>query len=152
GLKAGEHSLQTFHNTFSNLRGRTVTPIKIYLNGEWVQTLNQSNRAFSKVDAATAYLTFQAEANKDVVLRFEGESGFDISEFVINGFEIDTPDLKKQAHSPFPEQADEHVEVDDQLNLTWESPEGTSAYHVYFGMDKEMVKNADASSGFYQGK
>lgn len=152
GLEAGEHSLQTFHNTFSNLRGRTVTPIKIYLNDELVQTLNQSNRAFSKVDAATAYLTFKAEANKDVVLRFEGESGFDISEFVINGFEIDTPDLKKQAHSPFPEQADEHVEVDNQLNLTWESPEGTSAYHVYFGTDKEMIKNADVSSDVYQGK
>ncbi|WP_435132741.1 pectate lyase family protein [Formosa sp. A9] len=152
GLKVGEHSLQTFHNTFSNLRGRTVTPIKIYLNDELVQTLNQSNRAFSKVDAATAYLTFKAEANKDVVLRFEGESGFDISEFVINGFEIDTPDLKKQAHSPFPEQADEHVEVDNRLNLTWESPEGTSAYHVYFGTDKETVKNADVSSDVYQGK
>lgn len=152
GLKPGEHSLLTFHNTFSNLRERTVTPIKIYVNDELVETLSQSNRAFAKIDAATAYLTFKAEANKEVIIRFEGETGYDISDFVINGFEIDTPDLKKQAHSPLPENADEHVVVEKDLNLKWESPKGTSAYHVYFGEDKEAVKNASASSELYKGK
>jgi len=152
GLKPGEHSLLTFHNTFSNLRERTVTPIKVFVNNELVETLNQSNRAFAKIDAATTYLTFKAEANKDVLIRFEGETGYDISQFVINGFEIDTPDLKKQAHSPQPENADEHVVVEKNLKLEWQSPEGTAAHHVYFGEDKEAVKNADTSSDLYQGE
>ncbi|WP_052825732.1 pectate lyase family protein [Neotamlana nanhaiensis] len=152
GLKPGKHTLLTYHNTFSNLRGRTVTPIKIFIDDKLVETLSQSNRAFAKIDAATNYLNLEVVDNKPVTIRFEGESGFDISEFVINGFEIDTPDLKKQAHSPFPENADEHVIVEDHLNLKWESPEGTKGYHVYFGIDEETVKNATNSSEVYQGK
>lgn len=152
GLKPGEHTLQTFHNTFSNLRGRTVTPIKIYLNDELVKTLNQSNRAFSKIDAATAYIKFKVEANKNVVLRFEGETGHDISEFVINGFELDTPDIKKQAHTPQPGNADEHVEVDGRLKLVWKSPNGTVNNHLYFGTDKSSVEKANQSSNVYQGQ
>ncbi|UKM64317.1 T9SS C-terminal target domain-containing protein [Flavobacteriaceae bacterium GSB9] len=152
GLKPGEHSLLTFHNTFSNLRGRTLTPVKVYLNGELVETIQPSNRAFTKIDAATAYLNFEAKANKDVVLRFEGENGYDISQFVINGFEIDTPNLKKQAHSPQPENANEHVEVGETLNLEWQSPEGTVVHHVYFGEDKAAMQKADTSSDVYKGE
>ncbi|MFV0540071.1 MAG: T9SS C-terminal target domain-containing protein, partial [Aestuariibaculum sp.] len=141
GLKPGEHSLQTFHNTFDKIDNKLVTPIKIYVNNELVQTIQQSNRAFAKIDAATAYMIFNAEENQDVVIRFEGEKGFDISEFVINGFEIDTPNLKKQAHSPQPENADDHVVVEKNLQLKWQSPKETKVHHIYIGKNKEAIKN-----------
>ena len=152
GLKPGKHSLLTFHNTFQNLRGRTVTPVKVFVNNKQVETISHSNRAFSKIESATTYITFNVEEQKETVIRFEGETGFDISEFVINGFEIDTPNLKKQANTPQPENADEHVVVEDKLNLTWQSPKGTVAHHVYFGKNKEEIKNADESSPLYQGE
>ena len=120
GLKSGKHTLLTYHNTFSNLKGRTVTPIKIFIGDKLVETLNQSNRAFAKIDATTSYLNLEVIDNKPVTIRFEGENGFDISQFVINGFEIDTPNLKKQANTPQPENADEHVVVEENLNLTEE--------------------------------
>ncbi|MGY5355633.1 pectate lyase family protein [Wenyingzhuangia sp. IMCC45467] len=152
GLKPGKHSLLTFHNTFSNLRERTVTPVKVYVNGKQVETVLQSNRAFAKIESAIAYLTFTVEENKETVIRFEGTKGSDISEFVINGFEIDTPNLKKQSNTPQPENADEHVVVEENLNLTWKSPKGTAAHHVYFGENQEEIKNAGELSSLYQGK
>lgn len=152
GLKPGEHALLTFHNTFDKIGDKSVTPIKIYVNNKLVETIEQSNRAFAKIDAATAYITFKAEKNQDVIVRFEGEKGFDVSGFVINGFEIDTPDLKKQAHTPQPENANEHVMVNETLDLKWQSPTGTKTHHLYFGEDKAAIENADISSNLYKGK
>ena len=96
GLKAGEHSLMSFHNTFDKIEGKTFSPVKIYVNGKLAETVVPSNRSNSKIETATAYILFNAEANKDVVIRFELENGTDfIQQMVINGFEIDTPNLKK---------------------------------------------------------
>lgn len=152
GLKPGKHSLLTFHNTFDNLKGKGVTPINVYINNELATTITPSNRAFSKVDAGTAYLKFKAEAGKDVVIRFESEHASETSPLVINGFEIDTPDIKKQANTPSPENLYEHVVVDDKLKLEWQAPEGTKTYHLYFGEDKEAVLKADESSATFKGE
>lgn len=152
GLKAGKHSLLTYHNSFDKIENQSLAQIAIFVNNKQVKTVTPSNRAFSKPEAATAYIEFVAEANKDVVIRFEVASKADISQIVINGFEIDTPDIKKQAHTPFPENRNEHVVVNEALKLQWKSPEGTVAHHVYFGANKEAVFNANPSSNTYQGK
>lgn len=154
GLKTGQHSLLTFHNTFDKIEGKTFSPVKIYVNGKWVETLTPSNRSNSKIETATAYIVFNAEANKDVVIRFELDSNSAdfIQQMVINGFEIDTPNLKKQAHTPTPETADEHVVMDNNLVLNWQSSKDAVAHQLYFGTDKKAVSEATEKSGEYKGK
>ena len=153
GLKAGEHSLMSFHNTFDKIEGKTFSPVKIYVNGKLAETVVPSNRSNSKIETATAYILFNAEANKDVVIRFELENGTDfIQQMVINGFEIDTPNLKKQSHTPKPSNADEHVVMDNKMLLKWESAKDAVAHQIYFGTDKKAVANATEKSPEYKGK
>lgn len=154
GLKPGQHSLLTFHNTFDKIEGKTFSPVKIYVNDKLAETLTPSNRSNTKIETATAYILFNAEANKDVVIRFEldAKSTDFIQQMVINGFEIDTPNLKKQAHTPKPSNADEHVVIDKNLILNWDSAKDAVAHQIYFGTDKKAVSNATEKSPEYKGK
>jgi hypothetical protein len=154
GLKAGEHSLLTFHNTFDKIDGKTFSPVKIYVNNKLIETITPSNRSNSKIETATAYIVFNAEANKDVVIRFglDSNSTDFIQQMIINGFEIDTPNLKKQSHTPKPENANEHVVIDKNLILNWESSKDAVAHQIYFGTDKKAVSNATEKSPEYKGK
>ena len=154
GLKAGQHSLLTFHNTFDKIEGKTFSPVKIYVNDKLAEILTPSNRSNTKIETATAYILFNAEANKDVVIRFEldAKSTDFIQQMVINGFEIDTPNLKKQAHTPKPSNTDEHVVIDKNLILNWDSSKDAVAHQIYFGTDKKAVSNATEKSPEYKGK
>lgn len=154
GLKAGEHSMLTFHNTFDKIEGKTFAPIKIYVNDKLAETVSPSNRSNSKIETATAYLTFNAEANKEVIIRFELDAKATdlIQQMVINGFEIDTPNLKKQSHTPKPENANEHVVIDNKMLLNWESANDAVAHQIYFGTNKNAVTNATDKSPEYKGK
>jgi len=155
GLKAGKHTLLTFHNAFDVLTGKTFSPIKIYVNGKLQQTVNASQRANAKVDATMAYITFNAEKGKDVIVRFEIDptSNQDvIKQIVINGFEIDTPNLMNQSRTPEPGNRDEHVEVSKNLILKWDAPKSVASHKLYFGEDKNAVENATESSKEFKGK
>ena len=154
GLKPGKHALLTFHNTFDKIGDQKYASINIYVNDKLVETVSQSNRVFAKIASETAYLEFEAQANEPVVFRFEihSKSNSEIAEMLINGFEIDTPDLKRQANTPFPENGDEHVVVNENLELKWDAPKGTAAYHLYFGEDKNKVVNADKNTPQFKGE
>jgi len=155
GLKAGKHTLLTFHNAFDVITGKTFSPIKIYVNGKLQQTVNASQRANAKVDAAMAYISFNAEKGKDVIVRFEMDptSNQDvIKQIVINGFEIDTPNLMNQSRTPEPKNRDEHVEVSKNLILKWDAPKSVASHKLYFGEDKNAVENATESSKEFKGK
>jgi len=155
GLKAGKHTLLTFHNAFDVITGKTFSPIKIYVNGKLQQTVNASQRANAKVDAAMAYIAFNAEKGKDVIVRFEMDptSNQDvIKQIVINGFEIDTPNLMNQSRTPEPKNRDEHVEVSKNLILKWDAPKSVASHKLYFGEDKNAVENATESSKEFKGK
>ncbi|MFL1012165.1 pectate lyase family protein [Flavisericum labens] len=159
GLKPGKHSLLTFHNTFDKIEGRDFPDYKIYINGKLVNSVHPSNRAFSKVEVGTSYIKFDAKANENVIIQFKMDLGsegwhdaFYYKQLIINGFEIDTPDIKRQSNTPQPENADEHVMVDGPLNLKWDAPEGTKAYHLYFGEDEQLIRYADENSAEYKGK
>ncbi|MFC4400148.1 polysaccharide lyase family 1 protein [Mariniflexile soesokkakense] len=162
GLKEGQHSLLTFHNTFDKIETKFFPGIKIYVNNKLEKEIKQSNRVFSKPEMETAYLTFNVKKNQDIEILFvldlnpeynaHFRSLFYIEEIVINGFEIDTPDIKKQAHTPQPENANEHVVVNGELNLQWKSPSGTLAHHLYFGEDEKAILEANENSKEYKGK
>ncbi|CAC9973027.1 pectate lyase family protein [Flavobacterium panici] len=155
GLKTGKHTLLTFHNAFDVITGKTFSPIKIYVNGKLEQTVNSSQRANAKIDAAMAYITFNAEAGKDVIVRFEIDPTSNpdvIKQIVINGFEIDTPNLMNQARTPEPKNRDEHVEVSKNLILKWDAVKNVAFHKLYFGEDKNAVENATESSKEFKGK
>lgn len=154
GLKAGKHSLLTFHNTFDKIEGKSFAPIKIFVNNKVVETVISTNRATSTIEAATAYIDFNAQAGKNVVIRFELDSkdASLIQQLVINGFEIDTPNLKKQAHTPKPEDADAHVVLGEKFMLNWQASKEAVAHKVYFGTDKKAVTDATEKSPEFKGK
>lgn len=155
GLKAGKHTLLTFHNAFDVITGKTFSPIKIYVNGKLQQTVNASQRANAKIDASMAYITFNAEKGKDVIVRFEIDLTFNpdiVKQIVINGFEIDTPNLMNQARTPEPKNRDEHVEVGKTLTLKWDAVKNVAFHKIYFGEDKNAVENANESSKEFKGK
>lgn len=155
GLKAGKHTLLTFHNAFDVITGKTFSPIKIYVNGKLQETVNASQRANAKIDASMAYITFNAEKGKDVVVRFEIDPTSNpdvVKQIVINGFEIDTPNLMNQARTPEPKNRDEHVEVGKTLTLKWDAVKNVVSHKLYFGEDKNAVENATEASKEFKGK
>jgi hypothetical protein len=156
GLKAGKHTLLTFHNAFDVITGKTFSPIKIYVNGKLAETVKASQRANAKIDASMAYITFNAVKAKDVIIRFEIDPATNpdiVKQIVINGFEIDTPNLMNQARSPKPENANEHVvTADKKVLLEWDASKNAAAHKLYFGEDKNAVANATESSKEFKGK
>lgn len=154
GLPKGNHTLLTAHNTFDNPETNTVAPIDIYVDGIlMVDNLIQSNRAEHTIKSQTAYIPIKAEAGKPVVIRFEVDpnSTASIKKVVLNGFEINTPNIKKQARMPMPVDRDEHVDVGNSIKLKWSSAPNVVSHEVYFGKDKNSVINATHSSAEYKG-
>lgn len=155
GLKPGKHTLLTFHNAFDVITGKTFSPIKIYVNGKLQETINASQRANAKIDASMAYITFNAEKGKEVIVRFEIDPTTNpdvVKQIVINGFEIDTPNLMNQARTPEPKNRDEHVEVTKSIILKWDAPKNVTSHKIYFGEDKNAVENATEASKEFKGK
>lgn len=155
GLKPGKHTLLTFHNAFDVITGKTFSPIKIYVNGKLQETVNASQRANAKVDASMAYISFNAEKGKDVIVRFEIDPTSNpeiVKQIVINGFEIDTPNLMNQARTPEPKNRDEHVEAGKTLTLKWDAVKNVASHKLYFGVDKNAVENATEASKEFKGK
>jgi hypothetical protein len=155
GLKEGKHTLLTFHNAFDVITGKTFSPIKIFVNGKLQETVTASQRTTAKIDASMAYLTFNAVKNQDVTIRFEIDPTTNpdiVKQIVINGFEVDTPNLMNQARSPEPKNRDEHVEVTKSAILKWDASKNAVAHKLYFGFDKNSVENATESSKEFKGK
>ncbi|MFH7018346.1 polysaccharide lyase family 1 protein [Flavobacterium sp. FlaQc-47] len=155
GLKAGKHTLLTFHNAFDVITGKTFSPIKIYINGKLAETVNATQRANAKIDAAMVYLSFNAVKGKDVVIRFEIDPVTNpdvVKQIVINGFEIDTPNLMNQARSPEPKNGDEHFVTEKNSVLKWDASKNAVTHKLYFGEDAAAVGNATEASKEFKGK
>jgi hypothetical protein len=98
-------------------------------------------------DAASAFVEFDAEPGKDVVVTLTPEeSGF----VVVNGFEIDRSDPARRAAKPAPFDDDEHAP--EEPVLAWRAAPGATAHHVYFGTDLEAVTKATRESKEFRGE
>jgi hypothetical protein len=146
GLAAGKHSLLTFHNYAA---AKAVSAkVDVLVDGvATTSSLGQSVGALSNLDVPSAYATFTAQAGKDVVVRLRS-SGV----LMLNGFELDTPDLAAQATSPSPADGDEHVDADaGKLTLGWKAAKQASSHDVYFGTDPNLVQAAGHASPEFKG-
>ncbi len=154
GLPEGENTLLTYHNIPHSPEGNIFSPIVISHNGK-KQTVQPSVRALKTAEAVTAYTHLNVKQGEDAIVVFEaGDQTASVrKDLAINAFEINTPDAVKQAHSPSPGNADEHVESQNkELTLTWEAARGATRHEVYFGLDSTAVADATPSSPEFKGE
>ncbi len=152
-LPVGEHSLLVYLNSVDGWADSTVAPLDIYVDGSLVESgLEMTNRVEENTDAQTAYLTFNSTGS-DVEIVFEADTsaGADIESVVINGFELNTPNVAQQARQPLPGDDDQHVETDEgRFTLSWTPGPEAVAHEVYFGTDEDLVREGDSS--MYMGR
>ena len=154
GLETGTHTLLAFLNAVDS-PVYTFSPIDISIDGNLViDNLIPSVRALKTADAKSAYLTFQATTGTDVIILFAAEtSGTETYKNVmLNGFELNTPNIFNQATNPSPKHNDEHVELSSgSKTLTWTSAINAVSHNIYFGTDLTALEAAGTSSPEYKG-
>jgi hypothetical protein len=155
GLVTGTHTILAFLNAVDSPTSNTFSPIDISLNGNLViDNLIPSVRALKTADAKSAYLTFQATTGTDIVILFAAEtSGTEkIKNVMLNGFELNTPNINVQATNPNPKHNNEHVELNSGAKLLqWTTANEAISHNIYFGTDLASVEGAGTSSPEYKG-
>ncbi len=155
GLESGTHTLLVFLNAVDSGDTNTFSPIDISVDGNLVEDdVIPTVRATNSVEAKSVYLTFEATAGNDVVVLFAAEtSGSEnIKNVMLNGFELNTPNIFYQATNPIPADNNEHVELNSGgALLEWTPAASAVNQYVYFGTDELAVGEADTSSSEYKG-
>ena len=155
GLNPGPHSLLTFHNAGDAPSALgTLAPINIYLNGAYVTAVLPSIRT-NDLNLPIAYLTFTTAATNDVttvLFAADATSAAITKNVFLNGFEIDTPNVRYLANTPYPANGDEHVNADNATVLMQWAPALTAVSNdVYVATDSNAVANATHASPAWKG-
>jgi len=141
GLTPGRHGVVTYHNAVGDA---AAGPVEVAVDGVVVlKDFRPSHRVRDDADAAAAYFEITATADKDVVVRFEGDG------LILNGFAIGVHDPARQVSRPLPAHADEHAA--EEPVLTWVPAKSATTYHVYLGTDADAVAKATPKSPEYRG-
>ncbi|POY40834.1 pectate lyase [Flavobacterium alvei] len=155
GLATGTHTLLAFLNV-TDSETFTYSPIDISVNGNLVlDNVIPSVKAVKTADAKSVYLTFQATAGTDVVVLFAAETSGAatvIKNVMLNGIELNTPNIFNQATNPIPAHNDEHVELNSgSTQLGWTPAINSVSHNIYFGTDVAAVTAATTASPEYKG-
>lgn len=155
GLATGEHTLLAFLNAVDNPATNTFSPIDIFIDNKLVvDNVIPSARALTPASAKSVYLKFQAIAGTDVLIIFAAETtgSEKIKNVMLNGFELNTPNIFNQATDPSPKHSDEHVELNSgSTTLAWIPAINAVSHHIYFGTDLASLEAAGTSSPEYKG-
>lgn len=146
GLPKGVHTIQTYHNNFSVDNDVKVPSFEVYVQGKPVHKGQCTRRVLLKENA----LVLKTEVNvkkegDEVVMLFKPVAGKDndVQAVYLNGLEINTPDVLKQAQSPTPLTKDMHADADaGKITLDWKPGKGAVKHHVYIGYDSLKVAEA----------
>lgn len=157
GLSKGNHLIQTYHNNYSVDNKADVPSFDVYAQGRLVHASQKCTRR-SLVKEEALILKTEVSVAKDgdeVVLRFlpKGSAADKVCSVYLNGIEIDTPDVLKQACRPTPFDGDMHADADTgTMLLKWNAAAGAVKHHVYMGCDyAELEKATTADSKLYKG-
>jgi hypothetical protein len=154
GLATGTHTLLAFLNV-TDSPTFTFSPIDISVNGNLIlDNVIPSIRAIKTADAKSVYLTFQATTGTDVVILFAAErlTSDTYKNVMLNGLELNTPNIYNQATNPIPAHNNEHVELNSgNVLLGWTSAINAVSHNIYFGTDLASVDAANTSSPIYKG-
>jgi hypothetical protein len=155
GLAAGTHTLLTYHNNTPSPDSNTFAPIDISVDGTRVVTgLVPTVRAITTAAAASSYLTLAAKAGQAVTVLYAAEMSSSASNknVMLNGIELNTPNITLQATNPNPADGDEHVDADDgSITMSWTAAKTAVSHDVYFGESKSAVTAATHSSSEFKG-
>jgi hypothetical protein len=156
GLPTGRHSILTYHNNVDALNKDSIAPIDVYVNEVMkIDNLMPTVRETVTGNVPTAYVFGDAVPGQDIVVWFVADTSFAVphKSFMINGIEINVGNPLFQARSPFPANADEHVDADNgSLNMSWTNASNAVASHVYIGLDSASVASATEASSLYKGR
>lgn len=161
GLPLGRHTLQTYHNVWSNGAKTDFAPFNVYLNDDLVHAnIKPSCRVLTNAEATCLFTDMEVkEDGEDMVLRIEA-----IEDFVpeagkaanvnvyLNAFELNTDDRSKQACNPVPAYGDLHIDADDgSYLLEWDPAINhyTESHVLYLGKDSTTVANATPQDDEY---
>ncbi len=148
GLTPGKHSVVTYHNELRDL-GPSLFDVSV----DGVVRLKNvlpTARATNDYEVASPFLEVEAQAGKDVVIKFLPEKSGTNQNFIINGFEIDSVDPRLKAIKPIPANDDEHWP--NESALTWTVPTVSAGHQFYFGTDSNAVAQATPTSPEFKGK
>lgn len=157
GLETGEHTLLVYLNNVDSPDGNTFCPMDIYVNDVLTEdNVVLTTRALSNYDARMVYLTFSAIDGVDVEILFQADvtagSTATNKNVIINGIELNTPNIMAQATEPSPANSDEHVEpINDVVTLSWIADDEAITHNIYFSSDESEISSATTSSASYQG-
>ncbi|WP_281336092.1 T9SS type A sorting domain-containing protein [Flavobacterium eburneipallidum] len=155
GLATGNHTVLAFLNAVDSPTTNTFSPIDVSVNGTLVfDNVIPSVRALKTADAKSVYLKFQATAGTDVVILFAAETSGkeNVKNVMLNGFELNTPNIFNQATNPIPGHNNEHVELNSGGTvLGWTPAINALSHNIYFGTDLAAVESATTSSPEYKG-
>lgn len=156
GLSTGTHSFMAYHNALDDPATYDFAPLDIYVNGtKVISSLIMSERALTTDAVQSSFVTFNATAGQNVIISYRAQTtgSQSIKNVYINGFELNTPNVKSQAKNPYPTDGDLHANADNgSATLTWVAGAGATAHRVYFGKDESSVTNATTSSATYKGQ
>lgn len=149
GLPPGAHSIATLHNETDD-KG-PPTPLVVSVGGQRA-TVTPSVRVAADEDSAHAFLTFDARAGEEVVVRIAPATDAPHARAILNGFEIDQTHPAHRIRRAFPADGDEHFPANTAL--TWArtpvAPEGEQ-YAVFIGTSADAVASATSASPEFRG-
>ncbi|WP_163712454.1 T9SS type A sorting domain-containing protein [Mangrovibacterium lignilyticum] len=155
GLEAGDHSLLVYLNNVDSPTAGTFSPVDILVNGELVEdNVVPTIRAATNYEAKIVYLTFTVQESENVAITFRAETAGDedFKNVVVNGIELNTPNMLDQAISPSPENGDEHVVADNgSVALSWTADDEATLHLIYFATDSATVADATTDDAAYKG-
>ena len=164
GLPVGDHTIQTFHNSWKDSTVTSAYPMSVWLNGKLAEEhVNRTYMETVSSDASIVQLSFHVATAQDTI-RIEFVTYDSVPPAVIkskqeysplfNGFEMNTVTAKALAKRPVPADADMHVDADSgSVLLTW-SPASSDVvkHYLYIGCDSVAVASADTFSTVFVGE
>lgn len=170
GLPVGTHTLRTYHNCWENPSAFYVAPMTINCNGQTVHEhvfCSTGQAEAANVTIVSTELTVQNEGDAIEVDFFtsedspgtadQGQSNA-FSSPLLTAFELNTPDITRQAKTPFPANGDLHANADDGIvALRWTAASDRVRQHrLHFGTNRDdmplittLTDTAYIQSGLY---
>lgn len=150
GLTAGRHTLLAYHNNPTSYQGPAID---VYVNGQQAlsgvqQTMNKEKAS----DAATSYISFNAEEGKPVVVAYRSvpdanadytsKSPYQTSTVFINAIVFDEGNPSTMAMNPYPADYDYHANCDGgTVTLRWSPAGKAKKHHLFFGKSKDAMED-----------
>lgn len=160
GLAPGQHTIQTYHNSWQDPSRTVAWPITLSIGGQVVhksvtRTIQQTVASDACVLTTVFSVSSSDETVKLVISTTEEEAPADAAEKdikdrtpVLNGFLIDAVITTAQAKRPYPNDADMHFDADNgSVTMSWSPASANVVKHLlYLSTDSMTTAQADASS------